>query len=112
LAIAFALLAACASDALAADGSRDGTNWDGTWSGAVGRTDPWPVTVVIAGGKVVKFAERGVAFEVRFSQVTPQGVVFGDRINYQVELTRSGGGAATGLVRGRLGVGPAHLSRS
>jgi hypothetical protein len=101
------IVLASAGSALAAD-----VNWDGTWSGKLGRQDPWPVTVVIAGGKVVSFTERGVAFGVSFSKVKPNAVVFGDKVNYQVKLKKTGADAAAGEVHGRLGAGPAQLTRS
>jgi hypothetical protein len=103
----FAVAFAGASGASAAD-----VNWDGTWSGSLGKAKPWPMTVVITQGKVVQFSERGVPFDVRFSKETPNGIVFGDGANYQVELKRSGADGVLAKVHGRLGIGPAHLTRS
>ena len=87
-------------------------NWDGTWSGKLGRQNPWPVTVVIAGGKVVSFTEKGVAFDVSFSKVKSNAMIFGDRSNYEVKLKKTGADAAAGELHGRLGAGPAQLTRS
>lgn len=103
----FASALAGASAASAAD-----MNWDGTWSGTLGKVKPWPMTVVITQGKVVQFSEAGVSFDVRFSNATPNGIVFGDGANYQVELKRSGVDGVAAKVHGRLGTGPAHLTRS
>ena len=102
-----AIILAGAGGARAAD-----MNWDGAWSGKLGSQNPWPVTVVIAHGKVVRFTERGVAFDVSFSKVKPNAVVFGDKFNYQVKLKRTGADAAAGELHGRLGAGPAQLTRS
>ncbi len=87
------------------------SNWDGAWSGNLGKQKPWPMTVVITRGKVVQFSEKGVPFDVRFSNATPNGIVFGDGANYEVELTKAGN-AVSAAVHGRLGTGPAHLTRS
>jgi hypothetical protein len=86
-------------------------SWDGTWSGNLGKQKPWPMTVVISRGKVVQFSEKGVPFDVRFSNPTANGIVFGDRSNYQVELSKTGN-AVSAEVHGRLGTGPARLTRS
>jgi len=93
--------AACAGD----------MSWDGTWNGNLGKQKPWPVTIVITHGKVVQFSEKGVPFDVRFSNPTPNGMVFGDGSNYQVELSKAGN-AVSAEVHGRLGAGPARLTRS
>jgi hypothetical protein len=103
----FGLALASAGGACAADAS-----FDGTWSGKLGREKPWPVTIVIAKGKVIGFSEKGVPFEVRFSKATANGLVFGDGSNYQVELSKSGADAVSAQVHGRLGTGPARLTRS
>jgi hypothetical protein len=95
-----------AGSACAAD-----TNWDGTWSGNLGKQKPWPVTVVITRGKVVQFSEKGVPFDVRFSNPTATGITFGDGSNYEVELSKAGN-AVSAEVHGRLGTGPARLTRS
>jgi hypothetical protein len=86
-------------------------SWDGTWSGNLGKQKPWPVTIVITRGKVVQFSERGVPFDVRFSNPTANGIVFGDGSNYEVELSKAGN-AVSAEVHGRLGTGPARLTRS
>ena len=98
LLVGFALTsasAACAGD----------MSWDGTWSGNLGKQKPWPVTIVITRGKVVQFSERGVPFDVRFSNPTSNGIVFGDGSNYEVELSKAGNAVAGGSARA-IGHGP------
>jgi hypothetical protein len=105
-ALLFGVALTSASGAGAAD-----TNWDGTWSGNLGKQKPWPVTIVITRGKVVQFSEKGVPFDVRFSNPTANGLIFGDGSNYEVELSKAGN-AVSAEVHGRLGTGPARLTRS
>jgi len=92
--------------------AQDAAPWDGTWNGTFGKNHPWPISVSIADGKVVGFTEKGVSFDVRFAKVTPTSVVFGDRANYTVTLTKTGDTTASAKVHGRRGSGTASLTKS
>jgi hypothetical protein len=85
--------------------------WDGTWKGLLGKRDPWPVSVTIAAGKVVSYSEKGAAFGIDFSTVTPTTVLFGDRDHYAVKIKRTGDRAASARIHGRIGYGYAVLTR-
>jgi hypothetical protein len=89
----------------------DVASWDGTWNGKLGRTKPWPISLTISQGKVVKFTEDGAPFDVEFSKVTPTHVIFGDRIHYTMKIMKTGETTATGKVHGRHGFGPAVLTK-
>ncbi len=77
----------------------------------LGRHTPWPVTITIAGGKVVSFVERGVLVGARYSKVTPDHVKFGDRNVYTVVIDRFGATTAGASMQGRHGSGKAMLTR-
>ncbi len=106
-----AMLTAILFSAQASRG-QDATSWDGTWNGTLGKNHPWPISVSIATGKVVGFTEKGAAFDVRFAKVSPTSVVFGDKANYSVTLTKTGDTTASAKVRGRRGSGTALLTKS
>ncbi|MGO8798900.1 MAG: hypothetical protein ACLQJL_07415 [Roseiarcus sp.] len=89
----------------------DAVAWDGTWNGMLGKHDPWPIAVTIAGGKVVSYTEKGAPFDVQYTRMTPTTLSFGDRDHYSVKLTRTGDATASARVRGRLGTGYAALIR-
>ena len=105
-----AMLTAILFSAQASRG-QDAASWDGTWNGTLGKNHPWPISVSIANGKVVGFTERGASFDVRFAKVTPTSVVFGDKANYTVTLTKTGDTTASAKVHGRHGSGTALLTK-
>lgn len=86
-------------------------NWDGTWSGMMNKVEP--VSVTIAGGKVVAYTIRGAAtpYPVEFSTVTRTVVSFGDKTNYTVKLIKKGDKAATGVAHSPMGDGLALLTK-
>jgi hypothetical protein len=96
-----------------AQGSRgqDAASWDGDWNGTLGKNHPWPISVSIGDGKVVGFTERGASFDVRFAKVTPTSVVFGDKANYTVTLTKTGDTTASAKVQSRRGSGTGLLTK-
>ena len=90
---------------------QDAGSWDGTWNGTLGKIHPWPISVSIADGKVVGFTEKGAAFDVQFTKVTPTSVVFGDKAHYTMTLARTGDMTASAKVHGRHGSGTALLTK-
>jgi hypothetical protein len=86
--------------------------WEGTWSGTLGKTNPWPVSVSIANGKVVSFTEKGVPFDVQFTKITPDAVYFGDQNHYSMKLIKTGDTTASIKVHGRHGIGAGALTKS
>jgi hypothetical protein len=89
----------------------DAASWDGVWNGTLVKNHPWPISVSIANGKVVSFTEKGASFDVRFGKVTPTSVVFGDKANYTVTLTKTGDTTASAKVQGRHGSGTTLLTK-
>ena len=84
--------------------------WDGTWSGMLNNIEP--VSVTIAGGKVVGYSIRGVApYGIEFSSVSRTTVSFGDRANYNVKITKKGEKSAQGFAHGPMGDGVAFLTK-
>lgn len=84
--------------------------WDGTWAGLLNNSEP--VSVTIAGGKVVGYAIRGGApFGIEYSKVTLTTVSFGDRDNYAVTITKTGAKTALGTAQSPLGAGTASLTK-
>jgi hypothetical protein len=86
------------------------SSWDGTWSGMLNRTEP--VSVTIAGGKVVGYTIRGFApLGIEAASVTGNRVslLIGD--DYHVSLTKRSERAAFGTARVPLGNGTASLIR-
>ena len=84
--------------------------WDGTWSGMLNNIEP--VSVTIAGGKVVGYTISGAApYPVQFSSVTPTVVSFGDHANYSVKLTKKGEKSALGFAHSPMGDGSASLTK-
>jgi hypothetical protein len=101
-----ALVATGASSAYA--GSR--SSWDGTWSGMLNKTEP--VSVTIAGGKVVGYTIRGFApLGIEAASVTGNRVSLLIGADYHVSLTKRSERAALGMARGPLGSGTASLIR-
>ena len=101
IAVSLALLVPSASLAGSA-------SWDGTWSGMLNKSEP--VSVTIAGGKVVGYAIRGgEPFGIGYSKVTLTSVSFGDHDNYSVTITKTGARSATGKAQSPLGTGSASL---
>ena len=100
------------SDGLRASSrGQDAASWDGTWNGTLGKHHPWPISVSIANGKVVGFTEKDVSFDVRFVKVTPTSIVFGDKANYTVTLTKTGDTTTSAEVYGRRGSGTVLLTK-
>jgi hypothetical protein len=85
--------------------------WQGTWNGTVGVSQPWPVSVTIANGKVVNFSEDGVPFDVEYAKITPTMVTFGDQIHYSATLTWAGEKAASVTLHGRHGFQTGSLTK-
>ncbi len=85
--------------------------WQGTWVGTVGRQKPWPISITIADGKVVKYSLDGEPFAVQFSRVTRTEADFGDRDNYLIELERVNASTAFGKLHSREGDGRVSLVR-
>ncbi len=90
----------------------DANSWDGNWNGKLGRVNPWPITISITNGKVVRFTEKGVPFDVQFTKVTPDAVYFGDNFHYSMKLIKTGDTTAAASVHGRHGFGTGVLTRS
>lgn len=85
-------------------------SWDGTWAGLLNNSEP--VSITIAGGKVVGYAIRGGApFGIQYSKVTVTTVSFGDHDNYDVKITKTGARTALGTAHSPLGDGSASLSK-
>jgi hypothetical protein len=61
--------------------------------------------------KMVGFTEKGAAFDVQFAKVTATSIVFGDKANYTVTLTKTGDTTASAKVNGRHGSGTAPLTK-
>jgi len=92
----------------------NGASWDGTWTGSQGKKLVWPVSISVTEGKVVNYTLRGVEFPVRFSEVTPTKISFGDRDNYDnyvITLKKTGDRTAAGQVHGRHGEGPVSINK-
>ena len=85
--------------------------WEGTWSGTLGKGKPWPISVSITNGKVVSFTEGGVAFNVQYTKITADAVLFGDQAHYSMKLIKTGDTTASAKVHGRHGVGTASLTK-
>jgi len=85
-------------------------SWDGKWSGTLNKVEP--VSVTIAGGKVVGYTIRGFApYGIEFSSVSRTTVSFGDRANYNVKITKKGEKSAQGFAHGPMGDGVALLTK-
>ena len=89
----------------------DTNSWDGTWSGTLGKTKPWPISVSISDGKVVSFTESGVPFDIKYTKMTSDAVFFGDQAHYNIKLIKTGDSTASAKVHGRHGVGTASLTK-
>jgi hypothetical protein len=86
------------------------SQWDGTWSGMLNKKEP--VSVTIAGGKVVAYTIRGgEPFPIEYNKVTASTVSFGDSTNFAVSIRRTGGRSAQGTAHGPLGDAAASLTR-
>ena len=62
----------------------DSSSWEGAWSGKLGTSRPWPISVTISQAKVVSFSEKGVPLEVSYSKINPSKITFGDQVNYRM----------------------------
>jgi hypothetical protein len=91
--------------------AEDAGVWNGTWKGTLGKVKPWPISVTIDQGKVVSFTENGAPFEVKFTNVTPTTVSFGDPLHYSMKLIKTGDTTATVKIHGRHGVGTGALTK-
>ena len=84
--------------------------WDGTWSGMLNKSEP--VSVTIAGGKVVGYKIRGLSpYGIEFSSVSRTTVAFGDRTNFTVKITKKSEKSAQGFAHGPMGDGVASLTK-
>ena len=84
--------------------------WDGTWAGLLNKSEP--VTVTIAGGRVVGYAIRGgEPFGIQYSRVTLSTVSFGDREHFTVSIKKQSDSTAFGFAHSPMGDGSASLSR-
>jgi len=95
----------------ASEPGQDADSWDGTWNGTLGKNHPWPISVLIANGKVVGFTEKGASFGIQFSKITPTAVVFRDKAHYTMTLARTGDMTASAKVHGRHGSGTVLLTK-
>jgi hypothetical protein len=86
-------------------------SWDGTWTGTLGPSNPWPMSITITQGKVVSYTLKGTPYDVQYSKVGPTTVSFGDRDNYRVKLTKTGDTTASARAHGRIGTGAASLAK-
>ena len=87
-----------------------GSAWDGTWSGMLNKIEP--VSVTIAGGKVVGYKIRGFSpYGIEFSSVSRTTVAFGDKTNYNVKIMKKGEKSAQGFAHGPMGDGVAFLTK-
>jgi hypothetical protein len=86
-------------------------SWDGTWVGMLNNAEP--VSVTIAGGKVIGYAIRGgQPFGIGYSKITLSTVSFGDNDNYSVKITKIGAAKASGVAHTTMmGDGSATLTR-
>jgi hypothetical protein len=90
--------------------SGSSSSWDGTWSGMLNKTEP--VSVTIAGGKVVGYTIRGFApLGIEAASVTGNRVSLLIGADYHVSLTKRSERAAFGMAQGPLGNGTASLIR-
>jgi hypothetical protein len=89
----------------------DAGSWDGTWNGTLGKVNPWPISISITNGKVISFTEKGVPFDVQYTKVTPEVIMFGDQVHYSMKIIKTGDTTASAKVRGRHGVGMASLTK-
>jgi hypothetical protein len=86
------------------------SSWDGTWSGMLNKTEP--VSVTIAGGKVVGYTIRGFApLGIEAASVTGNRVSLLIGADYHVSLMKRSERAAFGMARGPFGNGTASLIR-
>jgi hypothetical protein len=108
--LSVAMLTATLFSAQASWGA-DANSWDGTWSGNLGNTKPWPISLSIANGQVVSFTESGVPFDVKYTEITPDAVFFGDKAHYNIKLVKTGDTTASAKVHGRHGIGTASLTK-
>ena len=108
--LSVAMLTATLFSAQASWGA-DANPWDGTWSGTLGKTKPWPISVSITNGQVVSFTESGVPFDVKYTKVTSDAVFFGDNTHYNIKLVKTGDTTASARVHGRHGTGTASLTK-
>jgi hypothetical protein len=105
VAIPLAVLSAAPASQAASNRS-----WDGTWAGLLNKSEP--VSVTIAGGKVVAYAIRGGApFGIEYCNVTGTSVSFGDHDNYNVKITKTSAKTAVGFAHSPMGDGSAPLTR-
>ena len=78
--------------------------WDGVWAGLLNNSAP--VSVTIAGGRVVGYAISGGApFGIEYSRVTLSTVSFGDRDHYNVRITKRSDRTALGFAHSPMGDG-------
>ena len=85
-------------------------SWDGTWAGLLNNSEP--VSVTIAGGKVVGYVIRGgTPFDIQYSNVTVTSVSFGDHDNFTVKITKTSDRTAVGVAHSPLGEGSAPLTK-
>ena len=87
------------------------SSWDGAWNGTLGATHPWPISVTISQGKVVRFLEKDTPLDVRYTTMTPTAVTFGDQSHYSMKLTRTGEATASARVHGRHGFETGSLAK-
>jgi hypothetical protein len=84
--------------------------WDGIWEGMLNKTEP--VSVTIAGGKVVGYTIRGFTpLPIQSASISRSSVSLVIGADYHVRLTKEGDRAAIGVAHGPLGDGTASLIR-
>ena len=86
------------------------SSWDGTWEGMLNKTDP--VSVTIAGGKVVGYTIRGFTpLPIESASVSRSSVSLVIGTVYRVRIMKQSGRTAVGVAHGPLGNGTASLVR-
>jgi hypothetical protein len=91
----------------------DKWSWDGTWTGMQVHPPgpPWAASITIANGKVTSYLVRDAGVDIKYSNVTPTVVTFGDRDNYVMKITKTSETTASARVHGRHGSARALLTR-
>jgi hypothetical protein len=85
------------------------SEWDGVWSGTLPNTRK--VSVTILDNRVTKYSYDGAKLNVAFNQTTGDTLLFGDRSNYSMALTKTGKAAAKAIYHGRHGYIATLLTR-
>jgi hypothetical protein len=90
----------------------DKWSWDGTWTGMQVHPPgpPWAASITIASG-VTNYLVKDAVVDIKYSNVTPTVVTFGDRDNYVMKITKTSDTTASARVHGRHGSARVLLTR-